>query len=75
MTVLPLLPRDSVLADWRDALPQCIKQKIGTEQYFFLILRSVNGIHYLLDVPEGTACNATFFTDAVLPSLIGNVGS
>jgi hypothetical protein len=66
-------PRDSVWAGTRDELPQRIKQKINAEKCLASILWSVNGIHSLLDVPRATMHNITFFTDAVMPSLIENV--
>jgi hypothetical protein len=55
-----------------DELPQPIKQKIDAEKCLVSILWLVHGIFSLLDVPQGTAHNTTFFTDAVIPNLIEN---
>jgi hypothetical protein len=67
--------RDLVRLASLDQLLQRIGQKIDTEKCLVSILRSVNGIHGLLDVPKWTVYNPAFFPDAVMPCLIENIGS
>jgi hypothetical protein len=67
--------RPWVWAAVRHELPHRIRQKSDMERCFASIFWSLNAIHNLLDVRKGTACNATFFTDAVIPNLPENVRS
>jgi hypothetical protein len=63
----------SIWAPSRDEVPERIKQEIDTEKWLISVLWSVNGIHSLLDVPNGIAYNTTFFCDVVIPDLLENV--
>jgi hypothetical protein len=67
-------PRDSARAASRNDISHRIKQKIDIRKWLVWILRSVNGIHSLLNVLKGITYNIAFFIGAVvIPSLIKNI--
>jgi hypothetical protein len=49
-----------------------VVQGFRVRVYWFFKL-SVNKIHSLLDIPNGTMCNTVYFTDTVIPILIENI--
>jgi hypothetical protein len=66
-------PLDLIWTALHDELSQRTEQKTDTEKCLVSLLWSVDGIYSLLDVPKGTTCSITSFTDAVIPNLIENV--
>jgi hypothetical protein len=65
-------PPDAAWAVSRDEPPERIKRKIDIGKDLISVLWSVNGIHYLLDVPPAMKYNSSFFCFVVLSGLTQN---
>jgi hypothetical protein len=68
-------PPDAAWAASRDELSEPVKRQTDIGECLISVVWSVNGIHYLLDMPPGMQYNSSFCCDVVLPGLNQTVTS